>query len=308
MGGALTYPTPVIQYYSSKLSFPYIMKVIKPLVTLLCAIGLVLISIYPASTTSTYPEKPVVSFPYYLLLGVYDFSGEFDGKSIFSGNFESIIKEDIIPISYNVLFQFSSTDYGFHHVNITVPKYQNWTHLRIILLFSVTFFTQGEITLPQFIDFHFNPQDLFETTTIFGDIFFEQTTVYSSSSGDDFDNFINHAFQVTSTKNDIPDFLQIFHNIPLRHKFLEKSRITDTPLSEMDDSSNMSFIFNFRTSETLIEYKLSYWNLLKNSYVQLFYWWWVVILLWNVFINYGFKRYIFDFKRKVILNGKKEKN
>lgn len=298
-----TDPPPVIQYYTKKLSFSYFFKCIKPFIVVIIALYFVSLSVELFPVQASYPEKPIYSFPYYMVLVSFSNSlSDEETVSHLSSNLPAFGNESIISFQPEPIYSVSSDKSGFHNLKLKVPynvtaDFLTPFYVRILIPYSLTI---NKISIPQLLDFSITQNNI-RGFSVFGDVLLDQKIPLNDSLSVNFNSFSIDHFLPSPDKADLPDFLSRYNYFPITSSFAQKKYSTFDPKSKF-----FEYNIQLRTSDWIIVYDTPFWYNFKQVFVQIFYWIWIVLLIWNVLVDFGFSQSVFTAEKRIILDGKQK--
>jgi hypothetical protein len=258
---------------------------------------------YIAPTTIETTDKPTIDIPQYYLVSS---SAEKLGKRIsyFGCNFPAFMKRNIVPLYDPPVFKAFVDQYG--RVNVTLQIED--PDMKI---------TDTQIIIP--LTLHFN---YYEKPTVYTYISLRMTAsdpdvnVYKYNSNIKFEQIGN----LVTTTNTLKEFLDPidplnyidifsidhvinhFNDTPLKTRFIS-SRIVR---NKDNTTTGTSFSLQFSTPSMIVEMPAPYCNILRNTYIQLFYWAWILLAIFRPFISSAYEYGIIPTTRVKLLEPNKK--
>ena len=279
-------PFPV-EYSTKRFSLGYILRAVSPIIVIILSILFVAMSFYIAPSSVDVHSQPIISIPnYYLAAGtIYN---EDSPSSFLYSNFPPFTQRKIFSLTSGETSRGSLPREGYGKFNLTLPAITNATtflSMNLLLPLEIRFPEINYVSQIICLNIPITRSDYFSSLDIFGELEldFHQTILYSSQ---DLYSYLQDIWNNGVTPIGIENILTHFQSLPVTGSLRENQRnfrfsgdITTTPSVQV----------TLRVPKVFVPYSSSYWNIARNTYVQIFYWAWLTYYIWDLFIGGLFK-------------------
>ena len=276
-----------LEYSAKRFSLAYILRAITPIVVLILSLLFVVMSFYIAPTSVDVPSQPIISIPTFYLAAGTVFKGDDSPSSFLYSNFPPFTKRSFISFTSGQISRGSLPFEGYGRFNLTLPVIDNTTtflSMNLLLPLEIRFPELNYIRQIICLNIPITRDDYFNSLDIFGELEFNIPSTISSSSPS-LTSFLDYSWNDGVTPIGVEKIISQFQSLPVVGSLRETKRT----FKFLNDDATTSLQVTFRIPQVFVPYSSSFWNLARNTYVQIFYWAWLTYFIWNLFIGGCFK-------------------
>lgn len=258
---------------------------------------------YIAPTTIQTTDKPTIDVPQYYLISS---SAEKNSNlfSYFGCNFPAFTKRNIVPLYDAPVFTSFVDQYG--RVNVTLKiedSDMTISDTQIIIPLSLHFNYYQKPTVYTYLSLRITSSDTsYNVFKYNSNVRFEQIGTLESNAST-LEEFLDPIDPLSYTDVfSIDHVINHFEDCPLKTQFIS-SRITKTADTTVEGTV---FSIQFTAPSMIVEMPAPYGNILRNTYVQLFYWAWVLLAIFRPFISSAYEYGIIPTTRVKLLEHNKK--
>lgn len=276
-----------VEYRARRASFGYFVELLYPVLIFFISCLFVLMSLFAAPRSLDIEDKPVINTPKYFFVistvevgSTGDKFGNTNTYSYLGSNFPSFQNGTIFPLYDTPSFR-SYVD-SFSRINIQLSidvgdsKIVN-TELIVPLEFQFTKLDKPKAY--SYLHLVYTPLNSSNKNYIFnGQLILRQISTFINQSIT-FDEFISQIPTYDFNTNqfiDIPIILSSLSNSELTTRFIINN-VSESAASLV--GTETSFTLQFNTPSLIGSFQAPYYNMLKNTYIKLFYWAWIARIL-----------------------------
>ena len=292
-----------IEYRAKRCSCAFIFKFLSPIILILLTCWFVLMSYYIAPSTISTRDTPSIDRPdYYLISSIVDQTPRF---SYFGCNFPTFQRRNIIPLYEQPLFK-SSVD-PYNRVNITLDVgFSPIIDTQIIIPLAFHFNYYDKPTIYTYLSLRITDDGTMNNFVYSGNLNLQQSgdLVQEAATLQEFLDPIDpiNYLDVFS----IDHVVNHFSSSPIKLQFISP---TITRTNDATTAGRTKYLIQFTVPSMIVNMPAPYWNIFRNTYVQLFYWAWVLISIFRPFILAAYQYGIIPAtQRKLLKPYSKQKN
>ena len=272
--------------------FGNFLTAISPLIVIVLSLVCVQLSFYAAPKTIIVEDSPVVYPPtYFVAVGhverqasptiasfLYERLPLFDSKRMATpmhtgGTMSAFVSSNVLDITLRLPYQLNGG--SLKQIFVLIPLSVQFPGIAGRLTHSV-------------IQFESYSASGFDDIEYFGRLGLEQKKTLTD--GDQFTNMtmdevLENGMTINRTQGfTVSSFLNVFKDSSF------SVRLSKTAESQsLKDQGFIRVHLSLRIPELFVSVEAPFWNMFKETYVQLFYWFWLIYYIWNRFIVMGFK-------------------
>lgn len=274
--------------------FGNFLSAVSPLIVIVLSLVFVQLSFYAAPKTIIVKDSPVVYPPtYFVAVGhvekttttsiasfLYERLPLFETKRMafpmYTGaTMSAFVSSNVLDITLRLPYQLTPTTDMLKQVFVMIPLTVQFPGIAGRLTHSV-------------IQFETYSTSGFDDVEYFGRLGLEQKKTLVD--GDPFanmtiDQVLENGMTINRTQGfTVNSFLNVFKDSSF------SVRLSKT--AESQSLTNQGFIrvhLSLRIPELFASVEAPFWNMFKETYVQLFYWFWLIYYIWNKFLVMGFR-------------------
>ena len=282
-----------IEYRAKRCSCAFIFKFLSPIILVLLTCWFVLMTYYIAPTTISTTDTPSIERPqYYLISSIVDQTGTTGGSrfSYFGCNFPAFQRRSIIPLYEAPIYKFSVDPYNRVNITLDVPFGQIVdTHIIIPLGFHFNYYDKPAIF--SYLSLRITGDGTQDVFTYSGNLNLQQNgdLVQTAASLSEYLNAIDPINYLDIFS--IDDVVNHFADSPIKLQFISpriQKTISDTAAAGTP-STRTTYNIQFNVPSMVVNMPAPYWNVFRNTYIQLFYWCWVLIAIFSPFIQAAYQ-------------------
>lgn len=276
-----------IQYRGSRCSCGFLIKLISPIVLILMTCWFVIMTYYIAPDSIQSKDKPTLEIPsYYFIKGTLVKDNE--TYSYLGCNFPAFQRHSIVPLRSAPIYRSMIDPYGRVNISLIVPSESNFKMIdaQLIIPLSFRFNYYGKPKIYSYISISFPCETSYNTYTYSGSLMMRQTGDLIQIN-DTLAHFLDSIDPVNY--NDvftIDHIYETFSVSPIDTSFVGTD-IKSSANANLTDKTSFTIKFNVPT--VTINMPSPYWNILRNTYIQLFYWAWVIVAIFHPFIKHAYQ-------------------
>lgn len=276
-----------IQYRGSRCSCGFLFKLLWPIVLVLMTCWFVIMTFFIAPSSIQSTDKPTIEVPsYYFIKSTLKSSTE--TYSYLGCNFPAFQKHSIVPLRPAPIFRSMIDPYSRVNVSLEIPSVSGFKMIdaQAIIPLSFRFNYYSKPKIYSYISISFPCEESYNSYTYTGQLMITQkgtlvqsySSLYSLLNGIDPTNY-NDVFS-------IDHIYEQFSSSPLEASFVGTKTVAtnDTALTD-----KTKFTIKFYVPTITIDMPSPYWNVFRNTYIQLFYWAWVIVAIFRPFIKHAYE-------------------
>jgi hypothetical protein len=277
----------------------HLLQCLSPLVMVLLAFAFIVVSYASAPSTLAIDESPIVIPPkYYIAVGHYIDPTLYNrSTALLTDGIDSFLYSNfpmfggmLYPRFNNSVMGASFTSARYLDIRMTIPRLSaglELRHLNLIFPISILFPRLGRRMSHCLLQLQAESEVEFTTMAFLGRMVITQRRLFR-----DDEPFARQSTEEYLASNLILNQTHAFTIDNLQRAFdggaFAISVIQSAQkLAKAENEFNVTIAI--RIPELFVNTRASFWNQLKATYVQFFYWFLVAYLIWNTFIEMGFR-------------------
>ena len=298
--------------------FGNLLTTISPLVVVILSLVFVKLSFYVAPKTITVSDSPVLHQPKHcIVVGHGDSEEEGFPRSFLYAQLPLFENKRVFMMRYGGSMEAYVTETGVLDVTFNFPLLENncssfgddcYGLTKSLVIFIPASFNFPNIegrTVHTLIEYQVSSSNGFNNVDYYGHIRLNQRRAMGDDepyANETMETFLSNELVINATTGfTIENFRKIFES----SAFKVTLSTTGQSVRYLAQDRTIAHLA-LRIPKTFVEVEAPFWNMFKNTYVELFYWFWLIYYLWHKFLSMGFRYGIIPATVKYPLKGSKE--
>ena len=270
--------------------FGNFLTTVSPLIVIILSLVFVQLSFYAAPKTLIVKDSPVVYPPTYFVA-----VGHVQSTAVASFLFERLPLFETKKMAFPMYTGATMDAYvsgSVLDITLNLPRIlgtgESLKHLFVLVPISIQFPGIEGRMAHSVIQFESYSANSFNDVEYFGRLGLEQKKTLTAAdrfANMTLDQVLESDMTINRTQGFTVDaFLKVFQDSPYT------VRLSKTAESQSVKTQDfISVHLSLRIPQLFAQVEAPFWNMFKETYVQLFYWFWLIYYIWNKFIVMGFK-------------------
>ena len=290
-----------IEYRAKRCSCAFIFKFLSPIILILLTCWFVLMTYYIAPTTISTSDTPTLERPqYYLISSIVDQTGDGGNRFSYLGcNFPAFQRRSIIPLYEEPVYKYSVDPYNRVNITFDVP-FDSIIDTEIIIPLGLHFNYHSKPAIFSYISFRITGDSTQNQFSYSGNLKLQQNgdLVQTAASLTEYLDAVDPVNYLDVFS--IDDVVNHFSSSPIKLQFISP-RIQKINSPDVT-AAHTIFNIQFTVPSMVVNMPAPYWNVFRNTYVQLFYWCWVLMAIFRPFVQAAYQYGIIPTTQRKLLN------